>query len=104
MGDFVDEATKPKPGLEGRDWHVSYISSDRDWHFEGSIKCSSVETIELESTRSAMMRLLCEYSYTQLLGNGRIMAFSDDRDPAHLWLLRRRCMSALISKVYEYVE
>ncbi|CAK1364304.1 hypothetical protein CB0940_08006 [Cercospora beticola] len=43
MGDFVDEATKPKPGLEGRDWHVSYISSDRDWHFEGSIKCSSVE-------------------------------------------------------------
>jgi len=38
MGDFVDEATKTQAR-----WHPSYISSDRDWHFEGKIKCSKVE-------------------------------------------------------------
>ncbi|KAF2482750.1 hypothetical protein BDY17DRAFT_165640 [Neohortaea acidophila] len=37
MGEFVDEATKTNC-----DWHQSYISSDRDWHFEGNIRCSSV--------------------------------------------------------------
>lgn len=39
MGDLYDEATKAALG----NWHESYISSDRDWHFEGNIKCSSVE-------------------------------------------------------------
>lgn len=43
MGDFFDEATKEQPSCEERKWHQSYISSDRDWHFEGNIKCSSVE-------------------------------------------------------------
>jgi hypothetical protein len=43
MGDFFEEATKAEPGCEDRKWHQSYISSDRDWHFEGNIKCSSVE-------------------------------------------------------------
>ncbi|QIW95241.1 hypothetical protein AMS68_000759 [Peltaster fructicola] len=38
MGDFVEEATKTQAR-----WHRSYISSDRDWHFEGNIKCSSVK-------------------------------------------------------------
>lgn len=38
MGDFVDEATKTQER-----WHPSYISSDRDWHFEGNIKCSKIE-------------------------------------------------------------
>ena len=38
MGDFFEEATKTI-----KEWHKSYISSDRDWHFEGNIKCSSVE-------------------------------------------------------------
>ncbi len=37
MGEFVDEATKTSC-----EWHHSYISSDRDWHFEGNIKCSSL--------------------------------------------------------------
>lgn len=37
MGDFYDEATTVQA------WHSSYISSDRDWHFEGNIRCSSVE-------------------------------------------------------------
>lgn len=39
MGEFVDEATKTQ------DWHQSYISSDRDWHFEGNIKYSSLEEV-----------------------------------------------------------
>ena len=39
MGEFVDEATKTQ------DWHSSYISSDRDWHFEGNIRCSSFEEV-----------------------------------------------------------
>lgn len=43
MGDFFDEATKDVPGCEDRKWHQSYISSDRDWHFEGNIRCSSVQ-------------------------------------------------------------
>lgn len=44
MGDFFDEATRPEPtGPEDRKWHTSYISSDRDWHFEGNIRCNSVE-------------------------------------------------------------
>lgn len=38
MGDFVDEATKTQER-----WHPSYISSDRDWHFEGNVKCSKIE-------------------------------------------------------------
>lgn len=37
MGEFVDSATKTSG-----EWHSSYISSDRDWHFEGNIKCSRV--------------------------------------------------------------
>lgn len=37
MGEFVDEATRTSCS-----WHNSYISSDRDWHFEGNIKCSSM--------------------------------------------------------------
>lgn len=37
MGDFVQEAKTAEA------WHQSYISSDRDWHFEGNIQCSSVE-------------------------------------------------------------
>ena len=42
MGDFVDEASKTTD--EGhRNWHQSYISSDRDWHFEGNIQFSSLE-------------------------------------------------------------
>lgn len=38
MGDFVEEATKTQ-----EKWHKSFISSDRDWHFEGNIKYSSIE-------------------------------------------------------------
>ena len=41
MGEFVDEATKTQ------DWHSSYISSDRDWHFEGNIRCSSLGVEEV---------------------------------------------------------
>ncbi|KAK4624808.1 uncharacterized protein CLAFUR5_05395 [Fulvia fulva] len=43
MGDFFDEATAEEPGCNDRKWHESYISSDEDWHFEGNIRCSSVE-------------------------------------------------------------
>jgi hypothetical protein len=64
MGEFVDEATMSRleddtsalslnngspdevPGEAGRRWHRSYISSDRDWHFEGNIKCSSLSLCE----------------------------------------------------------
>ena len=42
MGEFVDEATKTSEDAS-RSWHQSYISSDRDWHFEGNIQVSSVE-------------------------------------------------------------
>ena len=42
MGEFVDEATKTK---EERSWRRSYISSDRDWHFEGNIRFSSLEDV-----------------------------------------------------------
>lgn len=38
MGEFVDEATKTE-----RTWHQSYISSDRDWHFEGNVRFTSLE-------------------------------------------------------------
>ncbi|KXL45853.1 hypothetical protein M433DRAFT_143611 [Acidomyces richmondensis BFW] len=37
MGDFYDRCQKPEK------WHRSFISSDRDWHFEGNIRCSSIE-------------------------------------------------------------
>lgn len=39
MGDFVDEATA------SRRWHSSYISSDRDWHFEGNIRSGKIEDV-----------------------------------------------------------
>lgn len=42
MGEFVDEATKTTDDGH-RNWHNSYISSDRDWHFEGNIQFSSLE-------------------------------------------------------------
>lgn len=42
MGEFVNEATKTT-GDGHRNWHHSYISSDRDWHFEGNIKRPSFE-------------------------------------------------------------
>jgi hypothetical protein len=41
MGDFFEEVTTDAPGIQGRKWHQSYISSDRDWHFEGNVKCGS---------------------------------------------------------------
>jgi sulfur transfer protein SufE len=44
MGDFYDEATRAIPACEDRVWHNSYISSDRDWHFEGNIKCTAIDT------------------------------------------------------------
>jgi len=37
MGDFFDRCQTPE------NWHRSFISSDRDWHFEGNIRFSSVE-------------------------------------------------------------
>ncbi|KAI5362108.1 Putative F-box-like domain superfamily protein [Septoria linicola] len=43
MGDLIAEATKPVPACEGTNWHTSYISSDRDWHFEGNIRGGAVE-------------------------------------------------------------
>jgi hypothetical protein len=42
MGDFFEEVTTDGPGVQGKKWHQSYISSDRDWHFEGNVKCSSL--------------------------------------------------------------
>ena len=42
MGAFVAEATKVQ-----KLWHESYISSDRDWHFEGNIRCSSLQEEEV---------------------------------------------------------
>lgn len=47
MGEFVDEAAVRREGRdngeEGREarevWSERYISSDRDWHFEGNIRC-----------------------------------------------------------------
>ncbi|KAF2716159.1 hypothetical protein K431DRAFT_235976 [Polychaeton citri CBS 116435] len=41
MGDLYEENLKMQQ--QPNRWHESYISSDRDWHFEGNIKCSSVE-------------------------------------------------------------
>ena len=40
MGDLFDDTACAK---ETAQWHQSYISSDRDWHFEGNIRCSSFE-------------------------------------------------------------
>jgi len=42
MGDFFDEVTKDSPECEKWKWHESYISSDRDWHFEGNLRYSTV--------------------------------------------------------------
>ncbi|SMQ48842.1 unnamed protein product [Zymoseptoria tritici ST99CH_3D7] len=42
MGDFFEEVTTDAPGIEGKKWHHSYISSDRDWHFEGNVKCGAL--------------------------------------------------------------
>lgn len=39
MGDFVDEVSKTIPMCLDRQWPESWISSDRDWHFEGNIGC-----------------------------------------------------------------
>ncbi|KAJ9624871.1 hypothetical protein H2203_004821 [Taxawa tesnikishii (nom. ined.)] len=38
MGEFVDRAIKAKEA-----WNELFIASDRDWHFEGPIKCSKYE-------------------------------------------------------------
>lgn len=78
MGEFVDEATKshiinttnsPPPSPTDanvasaetsdvtpesvRRWHRSYISSDRDWHFEGNIECSGLSLCEDGSDQDA---------------------------------------------------
>ena len=42
MGGFVEEATREEDGKGGW-WHRSFVSSDRDWHFEGNIRVSSLE-------------------------------------------------------------
>lgn len=42
MGEFVDEATKTT-GNRHTNWHNSYISSDRDWHFQGNVQGFSFE-------------------------------------------------------------
>lgn len=42
MGDFFDTAREAMGDGKGM-WHASYISSDRDWHFEGNLRCTSFE-------------------------------------------------------------
>ncbi|TKA47260.1 hypothetical protein B0A54_02738 [Friedmanniomyces endolithicus] len=39
MGELFEEAVGAR---ERGSWHRSFISSDRDWHFEGTIRCSLV--------------------------------------------------------------
>jgi hypothetical protein len=70
MGEFVDEAAKSRvidarpsnrdsgnidgsPLEPGRRWHRSYISSDRDWHFEGNIKSSNIDLPDKASSEEA---------------------------------------------------
>ncbi|KAK5113028.1 hypothetical protein LTR85_011050 [Meristemomyces frigidus] len=67
MGDFVEEAKT------AGSWHQSYISSDRDWHFEGNIQCSSVEDAPTEAKES--------YVFSRSGRNGAARAYSDDWDP-----------------------
>lgn len=43
MGDFVDEVSKPVPNCHDRQWPESWISSDRDWHFEGNVGCEALQ-------------------------------------------------------------
>lgn len=43
MGDLVEAIDRRRPSPDGRKWHESYISSDRDWHFEGNIRCNLAE-------------------------------------------------------------
>lgn len=38
MQDFMDKVSKAKEA-----WNNLYIGSDRDWHLEGGIKCSSIQ-------------------------------------------------------------
>ncbi|KAF2163199.1 hypothetical protein M409DRAFT_68520 [Zasmidium cellare ATCC 36951] len=84
MGDFFTEATQEQPSYDDWKWHQSYISSDADWHFEGNIKCSSVEESSASgSAGSADAQLLNEYSYSKTLLNGRVRALSDEWDPGH---------------------
>lgn len=44
MGDFYEEATKVQST-----WHQSYVSSDRDWHFEGNVSMTGVQLWRLIS-------------------------------------------------------
>ncbi|TKA41779.1 hypothetical protein B0A54_08205 [Friedmanniomyces endolithicus] len=39
MGELFEVAVGAR---ERGSWHPSFVSSDRDWHFEGTIRCSSV--------------------------------------------------------------
>ncbi|KAK0322498.1 hypothetical protein LTR82_006457 [Friedmanniomyces endolithicus] len=39
MGELFEGAVGAR---ERGSWHPSFVSSDRDWHFEGTIRCSSV--------------------------------------------------------------
>ncbi|TKA74005.1 hypothetical protein B0A55_07745 [Friedmanniomyces simplex] len=76
MGELFDESICAK---EKANWHVSYISSDRDWHFEGNIKCSSLEESPLEAEESA--DIFTGYVFSKTVRNGTARAYSDDWDP-----------------------
>lgn len=54
MGEFVDEVVgagaedvdKEDGGAARTSWERRFVSSDRDWHFEGNIRCSRWEVDE----------------------------------------------------------
>ncbi|KAK4544730.1 hypothetical protein LTR36_003979 [Oleoguttula mirabilis] len=73
MGDFVGEAQT------AGSWHESYISSDRDWHFEANIQCSSLEDISSEAAEAAS--IFAGYVFSRSGRNGAARAYSDDWDP-----------------------
>lgn len=61
MGEFVDEATKSSltgsvSSIDGAEadqrreaWCKRFVASDRDWHFEGNIRCSRSMGVEVDA-------------------------------------------------------
>ncbi|KAK3719910.1 hypothetical protein LTR37_004033 [Vermiconidia calcicola] len=81
MGEFVDEATKTQS------WHLSYISSDRDWHFEGNIRCSALldeEVLKSRAEAEDFTTRLREYLFSRTITNQSEEVLSEELATAHL--------------------
>ncbi|GAB7354501.1 hypothetical protein MBLNU459_g4970t1 [Dothideomycetes sp. NU459] len=66
MDVFMAKATKAKEA-----WNQLFIASDRDWHFEGPIRCSKIEKpVRQEITKANREVVYDQYVLERLYGTG----------------------------------